>query len=197
MTLFIATLAQMKAELGITDAQDDAVLTSWMKGLQARFEDYCERKFLRTEDCEEFHDGGTTQVCLERFPVESISSIRVDLDREFPASTELDAVDYVVNLKRGSIFYTVSEIPWPAGRQSIRVVYTGGYVAAGTTAEATQYEMPESLRRAFFMQGGFEWRNRGNLGRESISAQGATVSIAPAELLPEVKDTLSPFRRIL
>jgi hypothetical protein len=56
--------------------------------------------------------------------------------------------------------------------------------------------MPEGLRGGFLLQAGFEWRNRLNLGKQSVGAQGANVSLAPAKLLPEVESVLAPFVRM-
>jgi hypothetical protein len=185
MSLYIATLDEIKADQGIEDTTDDAVLTRWGEGLQGRFEDYCNRGFVRSVDIEEYHNGGERSICLRTYPVEEISAIEAD-DVEVPAAS------YRAMLSLGRI-YPAKAYSWPHGVQYIRVVYTGGYQAAG--ADVGDYPMPEGLRRAFMLQFGYEWRNRENLGRASMSAQGQSVSLAPASMLAEVKQCLTSYRR--
>ena len=55
----------------------------------------------------------------------------------------------------------------------------------------------EAVRRAMYMQAGFEWRQRKNLGVNQMNAAGIAMNIAPAKLLPEVEQTLMPLRRIV
>jgi hypothetical protein len=134
---------------------------------------------------------------LARFPVEGVPSIYVDDDALWGEDTVLASTDYRLNALRGRIVYGVDgSTPWPSGVQNIRVTYTGGYVSAGEIPPAGQTAMPEAIRRAYLLQCGFEWRNRTHLGQASISGQGASVNIAPAELLPEVKQALFPFQRV-
>ena len=191
MSLYVLTLAEMKAELGLTDTRDDAVLTRWMEGLQARFDAYCERTFERGVNVEETHHGGETAIYLRRFPVETISAVYVD-------GAAVAADDYRASKHRGVLRYGGAQpVAWPGGNESIRVVFTGGYVPAGTNAGATQWPMPENVRRAFTIQAGFEWRNRANLGKASMSAGGQSVSLAEAKLLPEVREIIDGMRRML
>jgi len=53
------------------------------------------------------------------------------------------------------------------------------------------------VRRAFALQAGFEWRNRDKLGISNLSGQGFSMQSAPAELLAEVKQSLSMLRRLV
>lgn len=186
MNLYIATLSEIKAELGITDAADDALLTNLAKGLQGRFEDLCNRRFERTASITEKHTGGIRTLYLKTFPVESVALVTID-------GTALDSTNYTVSLERGRLYYGSGSALWPNGIDNITVVYTAGYKAAGSATGT--YPMPESLRRALFMQLGYEWRNRESLGRMSMGAQGQNISLSPAKLLPEVMDCLAPFVR--
>jgi hypothetical protein len=195
MSLYIATLDEMKQELGLTDAQDDAKVLRLMELLQGRFEEHCNRRFERAAGAIEFFDGGKIWLLTRRFPLESVAAVFVDDDGAFGAGTQLEDGDFKVNLERGRIAYGAAGLPWPGGIGGIKVVYTGGYVAAGTAAAAGQYAMPEGLRRAFFYQASYEFRNRLVLGQQSVGQGGQSVSLAPAKLLPEVADGLAPFVR--
>jgi len=197
MSLYILTLAEMKAELGIDDTDDDAVLTEWMEGLQKRFDAYCERTLLYSASVTEYHDGGERWLLLDRYPVESISSIIIDQDREWDSEDALtEDEDYVLNADRGRIAYGTGEYLWTAGFQNIRVVYAGGYVACDGSPTGSQVAMPYDLRLAMRLQVGFLWRNRRNLGAQAVSGQGVTVNLAPVRLLPEVREILTLYRRV-
>lgn len=218
MSLYIVTLAEMKAELGLTDTTDDAVLTRWMEGLQGRFDQFTNRRFLRTEGIVETFDGDESFLYLANFPVESITDLRIDPAGQFGAATVMGTDRYRLNAERGLVAYgpvpggyaygasASGLLPWPVGSgtmrwptgfQNIRVTYTGGFVACDGTVGAGQFAMPEAVRRGFFLQLGFEWRNRLNLGKSSVSAQGQSVQIAEARWLPEVKQLLQQFMRFV
>lgn len=195
--LYIATLSEMKSDLGIGDPQDDTRLTAVLEGLQGVFESVLNRGLLRTESVEELFDGGERTLLLYRFPVESITSVHVSEDQEWDADSLLETTDYRLNKDRGRLVLgTDGSTRWPAGVQNVRVVYIGGYVAAGSAVSTGQYAMPEALRRVFRLQAGYEWRNRQHLGQQSVSGQGVSVNLSPAALLPEVKTVLDTFARI-
>lgn len=188
MSLYILTLDEMKAELGIPDHKDDALLTNWMEGLQGRFDDHLNRTLLRGADVTEYFDGDVTALMVAQYPIENVSSIHVDNDQSWTADAQLASDEFRLSLERGLIFYgTTGKTRWPEGRQNIRAIYTGGYAALA---------VPEGIKRAFRLQAGFEWRNRLQLGKESVSAQGMSVSLAPAELLRDVRDGLAVYRRM-
>lgn len=193
----MCTLAELKAELGITDTTDDTALTELIKGLQGRFEGYCSRRFERSVGVTALFDGGTKYICLPRWPVESVASVKIDADGDFtsPDETLTENDDFYLKKERGILAFAGDL--WPEGVDHIQVVWTGGFVAAGTTVQSGQYEMPYDLRRALFMQAGFEWRNRRSLGAASVSSNGQSMTIAPAQLLPEVTAALFQLRRII
>lgn len=205
--LFMVTLLEMKENLGIEDSMDDAVLERWLVGLQSRIEDHCRRKFARVVDQVETLNGGHPFLFLDRWPLESVASVHVSDAQEWDAGSLLDAASVRTDFIRGKMMYGTNPNGslWPRGFQNIRVQYTGGFVAAGETVEAGQFEMDDSLRRAVMMQGEFEWRNRKVLGVGQMSAQGVSISAKPSVALslkgktfmPEVGTTLAPLRRIL
>ena len=206
MSLYIVTLAEMKAELGIDDTDDDSVLTEWMEGLQGRFDEFLERTLLRSASETEILDGGSRFIYTKRWPIESVTSIHIASDQDWDNGTVLDATvpDYLIDQDRGKISYGVGTYQWPDGFQNIRVIYAGGYVACDGSPTGDQTAMPDAIRRAFFMQSGYEWRNRHTLGITQISASGAAKQVGAGvaldlkgkTLMPEVEQTLMPFKRV-
>lgn len=184
--LFMATLVEIKDELGIKDTQDNQALTRLAEGIQARFDSYCHRSFGHAVDVEEVHDGGVAAIELKHWPVETVTSVHCSDARLWTAATLVEAGDYFINKQRGLLVYATGMRRWLYGVENIRVVYTGGY-----TAET----VPEDLKRAFRMQLAFEWRNRTTMGVTSMSANGMSAQFTPADLLPEVKQSLTTHIR--
>ena len=208
MSVYIVTLAEAKADLEIEDSVDDAVLTEWLEGLQGRLDGFCRRKFLYAENEEEIFDGGERFLYVDHFPIESIASIYIAADQDWTNGTLLDPddADYLYNVKRGKISYGTGSYLWPTGWQSIRVTYTGGFVKSdGSACTGVDAAELDALRRAMFMQAGFEWRNRKILGVGQLSASGGSIQTTPGvalslkgmTLLPEVEQTLLPFKRFV
>jgi hypothetical protein len=205
MSLYILTLDEMKEALGIRDAQDDQALTIWMEGVQDRFDDYLQRKLLRSASETELHDGGERFLWLSRWPVESIASIDVDDEQVWDADSLLESDEFRANLARGKVSYGLDgTVPWPAGHQNIRVIYAGGFAACDGTVGTGQTAMPAWARRAMLLQSS-EWRNRERWGVSQISGQGVSVQFGAGvalamkgmTLLPEVEQTLLPHKRML
>lgn len=195
--LYIATLAEVKGDLGIEDAKDDAVLTRHLEGLQGRLDAHCNRYFLQGSDVAENHDGGARWLLVKRWPIATVAHVYVDTDQEWNAASELETDEYRIDAVRGRLGYGTGDEAWPAGMQNIRVVYTGGFfTSAGAACSGVEEGDRQAVKGAYLLQAGFEWRHRTRLGEESVSAGGATVSLAPAELLPEVKKVLARFERI-
>ena len=185
--LYIATLEEMKSEVGIEDEVEDSVLTIWLEGLQDRIDDFLSRTLLRIVDETEYHDGGERFIYTKHWPIEDVSSIVIAHDQDWDNGTVLDSPvpDYLVNEKRGKISYATGTNNWPGGFQNVRTILTGGYVACDANVGSGQTAMPDWARRAMFMQCGFEWRNRETLGITQISAGGAAKQVLAG--LPHVQ----------
>ena len=189
----IVTLAELKAELGITDTGDDAALGQLINALQGRFEDHCSRRFDLAERTERYN-GGTHFINLHAYPV----TLVIEAKHVAPDGSETvyaQGEDFYLANVRGRIISDV-RVPFPEGVENMCVRYLGGFVSAGTTPKAGEYTMPEGLRRVLLMQAAYEWRNHANLGLASVNAQGSSISLSPAALLPEVRDGLAEYRRL-
>lgn len=206
MTMYIATLNEVKENLGIPsdDSEDDIKLRRWLEGLQGRFDTHCRRILLYAENQTEYMNGDCSSLFVHRFPIDSIVSINIDPDMGWAADTLLDSDAYRVNNKQGQVVYGTGRSRWTAGFQNIRVIYTGGFVKSdGTAAPYVDEGELQTLKRAFFMQGEFEYRNREQLGISQVSAQGVTVqqgaqvslALKGQTFLPEVQTTLTTLVR--
>jgi hypothetical protein len=202
--LYIVTLAEMKAELKLDDAEEDANLTLWMNGMQGRFDARLNRRLLK-QDRIEILDGGMMRVYVHNYPIVSVESIHLDPAGQFDSATLLDDADgYRALDERGEILCGLyGSEPWPMGYGNIRVAYTGGYYACDAEEVPDGYTMPDDIRLAFMMQMGSLWANRGNLGITSKGKDGSTVQYGAGvmltlnnmTLLPDVEMILDKYTR--
>ena len=125
----LATRAALKLYLGIddTDTSQDDLLDALLDYASERIESHCGRLFA-SEALTEYLDGtGTDRVCLSRRPVDSLTAVYEDADREFADDTEVDSDDLVLYpetglvVRQGAVF--------ARGSRTLKAVYTAGYAA--------------------------------------------------------------------
>ena len=194
----VTALARVKTRASLTRTEFDVMLTQIIDGLTALFERLTNRTLLRAEGIVALFDGGRSVIgLLKALPIEAITEIKEDANPvDFTAVTALiDGTDFIANPDGGLITHLPTRVNWLTGIRNVRVTYTGGYVAAGSTPQVNQAAMPEDLQEAATMQAGHYFKHRDRLGITSISADGASLGLAPAELLPAVRKTLLNYRR--
>jgi Phage gp6-like head-tail connector protein len=98
----IDTLTNVKTRLGITASGDDSLLNLLLDSADAFVTGFCDRDFAGGTFTEYF-PGGCELLHLRNYPVDAVTSVHVDPDRNFPAETLLSADDYVVHDQRGVI----------------------------------------------------------------------------------------------
>jgi hypothetical protein len=74
----LTTLAQLKAELGLTTVENDALLTDTIRRSSAAIEAYCHRTFAREAVSETLPAFGGPYLMLDRYPVATVSSVTYD-----------------------------------------------------------------------------------------------------------------------
>jgi hypothetical protein len=188
-----------------TDTQWDIALKQLGKGVAARFEAYCNRRWERTV-------AGTFEVSADRYhvvlpcyPLETAPTIelRDDLDGGYGV---LVYNDYVAdhNLAAGLIKF--GAMPGP-NNSRLRFTYTGGYWVpdddAGTpetdaNLPAGAFLVPDGLKLAWLLQCQRVWSVRDNMGTDisgEKTTQFVSSTLAALELVPEVKAALQDYIR--
>ena len=137
------TLANVKTRLALTSNADDALLVLFMNSADKWVSNHCGRDF-GGGTYTEYHPGGSEYLHLKNYPVQSVTSVKVDPAHAFGADTVVSPSSYVVHSERGVIQSLVGPfVPleerqglvnrvvrnWTRGPRVIQVVYT---VAAGT-----------------------------------------------------------------
>jgi len=198
-TARICTLADVKNRLGITDTENDATLARLITGIEDLFESYCRRPLIVTAaDVTEYYGcQGGQLLQLDRYPLVSISSIKLTCDYDFDSADAMTEDDEYRIIKGGRTGI-VSRIyaGWPEMPDAVQVIYRGGYCSAGQAPGEGEHQLPADLREAAIEQASFIFKRRDDIGLSGVGFQGGDISkFSAIDLLPMVKKTLDNYRR--
>ena len=118
-------------------------------------------------------------------PVNSITSIHSDPNRQYTGDTQLSSDDFVLDSLLGqAILDPVSaNDSFDYAFRAIKVVCNCGFST-----------LPADLEHAVCVWASQLHRNKATQGKDSITQRAATVSISPKTMPPEIKEYLAPFR---
>lgn len=120
-----------------------------------------------------------------RWPIDSVVSIKEDLNGDFASADALDSTDYGLG-PEGII--RMRWRPFLSGTACLQVKTVGG-LARDTGA------VPADLRNAAARQVAYWWQRRTDLGISGMNAQGGSISLyATGDLLPDVEETVKRYR---
>lgn len=127
----LTTVAAVKAEMGITDRDDDAVLSRYIKQASDAVAQYCNRVFPLETVSETFRaapiPAGYRQsaVMLQRYPVTEVVSVSESGSLLDPSLYEIDADDGTLHRLGDS----GNSACWSSG--TLIIVYTAGFAIPG------------------------------------------------------------------
>ena len=189
----ICTAAQMKQYLRvITGTTEDSLLDALILRFDRIGSSYCgfptnsNLSTFENNTYTHYFDGdGTDVLQLRIIPANTITSVYVDADRLYPASTLVAASDYTLDSDLGLLILGTdsSQGAFDKGFRSVKVTYTAGFTS-----------IPDAIVHACGVQVSHWYRNRDNIGFSNVSQQGGSVAVADLALLPAVKAALSPYR---
>lgn len=196
----ICTLADVKDRLGLTDTEHDTLFNRIITGLETVFDNYTRRKLIaNAADVTEYHGGYGNRLCLKRYPIASITSVKEASDYNFDIADSLVANDgyRVVNNGDNGIIYRIYGL-WLAKEDSIQIIYRGGFCAAGQAPGDGETALPADIREAAIEQACFIFKRRDDIGLSSVSFNGGSVNkFSAMKLLPMVENILKQYRRPL
>jgi hypothetical protein len=200
------TLANVKARLGIATSGDDTLIGLLQDSADAAIANYCNRDFAGGSFTEYF-PGGSEFVHLRNFPVDSVTTVKVDVNRVFGSDTIVSSTSYVVHSERG-VIQSVSGPFLPLDRiglvnTDIRIWTRGPRVVQVVYATATG-AVPEDVKEAYARLVGHWYRKvktdaATNFQNISQQKYGDTFVIfgrdgSTAGMPEEVEDLLAPYR---
>jgi len=171
----LITLAYVKRKLGLTNSDDDLVLTDFINARSKDFED------LESEERTEYYDGdGTSSLILRHLPITSIKAIYDDLDRVYGSDTLIDSGDYTFYTAEGIVKLDVG--CFMRGIRNVKITYTAGY---------TEATIPEDFKLAlaqFVMADYLEVKGGVN------AFEGETLTYKPANLRKQAEAIWEKYR---
>ena len=199
----LTQLSTLKARLGIleSDPTFDALLTSAIAAVTARFDQETNRTLARTEDASYEFDAGETELAPPGYPIEAVTKFEMKTS-EAEGWVEQNGIDYLVRRRCIiSLRYALSIInPQPS---AFRVIYTGGYVLPGEPDPQVPppgiqpARLPADLEQAAVEQAAFWFQRRDQLGLKiSWPRGGVYQQFASQDLLEGVAAVLKSYRRL-
>lgn len=129
--------------------------------------------------------GNVAVLQLPQRPVNSITSIHSDVNRQYTADTQLSASDFDLDSLLGQAILDPVNAADSFDRafRAIKVVCNCGYTT-----------LPADLEHAICVWASQLHRNKATQGKESITQRAATVNLSPKHMPAEVRELLAPFR---
>ena len=120
-------------------------------------------------------------------PIQSITSIHSDVNRQYNSDSLIDASTYSLDKYEGRVILDPVDATdtFEKGYRAIKVVCQAGYA---------NNELPSDLEHGICVWASQLHRNKATQGKNSITQRAATVSISPKTMPPEVKEILASFR---
>ena len=192
----LTQLSTVKARLAIleSDTQYDALLTTAIKAVSARFDKETNRTLARTVGITEEFPADETEILVPCYPIESVTKFELKTD-ETEGWLEQTGVKFLS--ASACVISLSSQLSTLAFNSSLaRVTYTGGYVLPGTTPGPGQTPLPADLEHAAIEQVAFWFQNRDRIGlRISWPTNGEYRQFAAYDLLHSVSAILSTYTR--
>ena len=196
----IASLTQIRARLEMTIAftDHDAWLSQALLEVSRDVENWAGwslRRDTRTELLGDYPHSATLIQVNGVHPVESVTSIKEAIDRDFDAADALvEDQDFVVYEERNQIARIAGV--WLPGHRVIQVIYVGGYVTPDETAEAGQEVMPDDLVGFVLDETERRYRLRGQGGKSSVSTDGGSVSFTEDDFAGRANRRIYRHRKV-
>ena len=197
------TAARVKDLLEITSTTHDTVLGRLITVVSRRIESFIDRPLKRQARTEEYDIMPRQRVIfLRAYPLTAqgdISSIKVATDWKFSTTSAETSTGYHVDFDTGAIHFNFYPITSYLGNNSlsapnaVQIIYTGGF-SANTTDLINNYP---AIANACETQVIAMWRRRDEPMTKStkIGDYGST-NEGPVQFLPDVIETLIPYRRL-
>jgi hypothetical protein len=204
----IDTLSNVKTRLGITSSADDTLLNVLRDSADDWISNHCDRDF-GGGTYTEYHPGGSEFIHLKNYPVQSVTSVKVDPGYGFGSDTLWPATSYVVHLERGVVQSLVGPFPpaeqrtslvnqqvasWPRGPRIVQVVYVVATAAVADDILEAYAQLVGHWYRRVKTQAGTNWQNvaQQKMGDAWTIYAGGQVSGLPVP--PDVDRLLEPYR---
>lgn len=182
MAYELCSIDDVKAYLGRTTHDDDALLTTFVSSVSASFEAMVGRLILSRTYTGERQNGYYGRAIVPRqYPVTAVSQVKID-DEVIAESTAFDAngwtlADDVIRLRNMYV---------NAGIANVSITYTAGYAS-----------IPSDIRMAIAEWVSIKYRERTHIGTQSQSMSGVSLSYLPSVIPQSVMNVAATYKRLV
>lgn len=141
-----------------------------------------------------YFDGrASNRILLREYPVQSITTIKVDSESIFPTSSAIDASEYAI-VDRETTVLRVNGGIWSKGYRNIEIIYAAGIGVVDTGGGTNTF--PPELEQATldYVLWLYDVNNDRRIGRTSKSKGGESVEYE--QIIPQsIMDQIDPYIR--
>lgn len=177
----LTTTANVKEFLGIGTAvtDDDTFIQNLITRVSDDIEKECGRTFADATYTEYRSGDSTGLLLLDQYPINSITSIHDDIDRDYGADCLIDADDYSYYSDSGIV--ELDGLTFCRGVNNVKIVYNAGYTT-----------IPTDLEQACIKRVAVEYIT----GKAGVNAFNAENSDKIKNLKESAQDTIARYRRV-
>lgn len=178
----LATLADLKTYLGVTDNSEDAVLTVFLNRAIAQAKNVIGRDIEKpgSDYVEELDGHGENVIHVRNYPIISVASVEYFGGIDW---IPFDPAFYSVKKKTGQIRFPYSQVP--RGFGNIRVTYLGGYDPVPADLSEAVVRIAASV---------YNRRNSDGIKREKI--EGAEIEYSSEAVPQDALSVIESYRSI-
>ena len=134
----------------------------------------CKRILLDTTHTDYFDGRASNRILLREYPVQSITTIKVDSESIFASGSEIDASEFAIVDRETSVLRVNGGI-WSKGYRNIEVVYLAGLGVVSTGGQTNTF--PPELEQAAldYVLWLYDMNSDRRIGRTSKSKGGESV----------------------
>jgi hypothetical protein len=180
----LCTVEEVKQYLKKSRDGSNPLIEMTINAVSDFIEEYCNRIFAAAAYTE-YHNGrGLDYIPVRNPPINSVTSIHDDPDRDYTAAYLVDSDDYVIDASE--MFIQADGITFSKGWKNIKIVYNGGYAA-----------IPENLKYCAVAMAvlWYKQADRDQLGIYAKSnPDGGSLTFSRPDLLPMHRRILLQYR---
>ena len=183
------SLADARTYLKIpsSDTDDDSLLETLINYSYKALEKYIGHQII-SATYTEFYDGdGTRLLVARKWPIISVTSVHVDIERDFESVDLVDSGNYVTDTDNGIIEIFQEEATGPTvferGIKNVKVIYVAGFAA-----------IPNDVKLAGLRHVAYLYRQENTEGTTSQSLGGKSESYDQKPIPDNIQFLLRPYK---
>ena len=192
------TTVKARLSLDLLDPLYDALLTSAIVAISARFDRETNRTLARTVDYQQEFAAAAIEFPAVCYPLESVTKFEIKTS-EATGWIEQSGVEFLIRSRcLVQLSAPPAKMPPAAGHLPalLRITYTGGYLLPGSPPVASATPLPADLEQAALEQTVFWFQTREKVGLLRLwPAGGNYEQFADPDLLPSVRAVLAAYAR--